>query len=826
MSDGAAQSQDLSHFPPGTVAPTRNDNLTKGRNGWNSLPKEERARRRAEKAALREERQQKKLAKLAEKEAKRALKLGGRVASHTEPSPPPDDDTPPTERSHRAPAAEAAPERARERVPNSEAPRALTGSLKGLLDLVAAMPHLGDGSCFIQVNRVKPQVSHGVTISGVQRPITAPMDDHEFALAYGGHQYQLRGYKYLDDGRLRSVTDPVPYMVPGPPNLDSLPTPEEDDPMPHPNRSMAPGQPPFRRNGVIVPPHVATADAAIHERNLEHEETMDERNERRRKEREAADREERRAGKNLELERERLAFEAKEREAQRREEAHQRELDLARGNGVGDFAELLKVMRPGEENAALLRQHSQEIRQLSESHKEEIVRLQEASRHEVQRLTEMHQQAIIRLEDQLRAAGERADRMIRESDQRSNEHIREVERKADQRVQDAINNARTVQDDLRTRGEERLRDQNQTWQQRFDDMRLNHDRDMKRKDDEIALMRQGMEGNHAIILSTKDETIKRLEREVRDAKKEAEDNKDWVGKIEKFEKQAEALGFSKDEGKGEEGEGEDLKTTALKMGLQTLTRLPELVQASASAIQQIRNPGVPPEMARNQARPGPRSMRTIPRTHQPAPQFTFGTEGGAAYVPPPGALPPMMASPYGSPHSPPPPQPDHAPEMQAPPMDFNAPQGAIVPVDAAGEFVTTPAQQIAPPGAPTSPPQSMTPAPQPQQAQAAPQPSVPPPASAAAPAGMSEQAAAVAGILSAQLAQDFENQATAASVVDKIFAENPVELVRMALQEVSFDQLVGYVRSRVSDFPRLASREGVKFLREVWTLAEEKATAP
>jgi len=801
---GAASEQGTSHYPPGQRPPTAADRaarlrdpehlrkLTEAKNAYFALPLEERRRRRDEKAAA-------KLARQRERDAKRAAKNG------TLPPPTDPDLAPPTVRSQRgtaAPPAPAAP------APPSVPRGGYIGVPKTLLDLCALMENLGDGSCFIQVNRLKPTANSGISCAGIQRPITAPIDDHEFALEYGGSEYQLRGYEYRENGRARPTTEPVAYKVPGPPNLESLPT--EEDPMSLPQRSHNPNGSalPFRRPG-IVSPQVAGAEAEMHDRDLTHKEEMDARarsdaDARRRR---SEEREQRDRGETLGMAK--ILAERAEAEAERQAEARREQVALIKEskNGNADMVELLKVLKPGEDSAALARQHTAEIRQLTEGHKAEVLRITDSHREEMARLTAANQAALQRVEDQARDDRKRSDDLTRQAEQRASDIVREAQTTADRRVSDAQNQARSQYEELRTRSEERVRDQNEQWQRRFDDLKELQARELRQKDSEINLMRAGLQGNMDVILSGKDTEIGRLKHEVKLAKDEAAQNKDWVGKMEEMSKTAEALGYVKASDAAPEGGDDSTQTLVLKAGLGALQRLPEIIQSGAQAYSQLKNPGVPPELARAQARGGAPGMRTVPRTHgqRPAIQMqplTFATEDGG-YTPPPGLEPP---------------RPRPLPSAFTPAED-------VAPVAAQPE--TQPVVQSFEAELPPPPMQQQElPLGPPPQAQSATQSlsSTPPPPQPAAPAGGApgELDAAVIAIISQlapELDRQFKLQTPPVDVAHGIIAENGAELVKMALGVASIDQVIRYLNTNPGSYGSLVSRNGQKFLREIWKSA-------
>jgi len=687
-------------------------------------------------------------------------------------------------------------------------------------------------TCFIQVTRIKPQTAYGQQTAGVQKPIWDPIDDAEFARIYGGSEYQLRGYAHRENGTARAITEPVTYRVAGPPNLESAIT--EDD-MQQPPRHQPNGSPfgPGRR----VVPAVADAEVRMHDRQLKHVEWDEERRDqqRQRERREAQELRERRAAREVEMTQ--VIQESKERELERQERAHERELKLvqSQGRGVGDLAEVLKVLRPGEEAQALARQHSAELRQMQEGHKTEMARLadhqrEEAQRHreEVQRLMEQHQAEVRRIEEQARQDRARSDTLMREAEQRAGELVREAERRADTRVSDTQAQAQRQYDDLRARGEERLRDQGQTWQQRLDDQRLAHEREIRQKDSEINLMRSNLEGNQAVILGAKDEEIKRLQRELREAKEQAERNKDWLGRMTEFQQTAESLGYAK----GEAGEGEgDLKDMAVRAGLGALQRLPEMIQSAGDAVAKIRAPGAA-AAAPQRGAPVRSQIQNPPRQYQqPAPgplppgrparpMLGFATED-TDYVPSAPSGAPMADFPVFAPAAPAPaPQPYYAPPPQQQFVPNELPPAGSPPPQPAAPVAAPP--QAAPPPRPQPPPQASVqpPAPAPQAAVVASPPSQPVAGPPTLQGGLSQEAQLIVTQFAPTLAQHYEQRRKPEDVAQEIVSENGVEVSRFALSQLTVDQLIQAIAADPGANGALLTRNGQRFLRDIWAATE------
>jgi hypothetical protein len=129
------------------------------------------------------------------------------------------------------------------------------------------------------------------------------------------------------------------------------------------------------------------------------------------------------------------------------------------------------------------------------------------------------------------------------------------------------------------------------------------------------------------------------------------------------------------------------------------------------------------------------------------------------------------------------------------------------------------------------PPQQVPQAPPP-----APQASVPPPASMVpapqtaptapgAPSELDGAVIAIIGQLAPELDRQFRLQTPPAEVAQGIIAENGTELVKMALGVASIDQVIRHLSSNPGSYGNLVSRNGQKFLREIWKTAGEAVGA-
>ena len=200
-------------------------------------------------------------------------------------------------------------------------------------------------------------------------------------------------------------------------------------------------------------------------------------------------------------------------------------------------------------------------------------------------------------------------------------------------------------------------------------------------------------------------------------------------------------------------------------------------------------------------------MRTMPRTvGQPAPllqPLTFATEDGAHYTPPGETTPPRANPiPYAQPAPPPLPALEQSSThsvLQMPQQQAPAPAPAPAPFPQA-----QPVQQQQQPPPVEAPPSVAPPAP--------------------APAGAADQNDAMVQSAVEQiaplLAQQFDQRIQPQEVASQIIATNGIELTRTALGIVTIDQLLRIITTNPA-YPALATRNGQKFLREIWKHAEQ-----
>lgn len=671
---------------------------------------------------------------------------------------------------------------------------------KTIEDLFAIAP-VGDGQYYISVDRRTPKTWGSVQCAGTQRSITRYMTREDFAADYGGGTYTLILYgpprrgQMVDPNtgrpRVKALTPPITVTVPVgtyPPNLQAAILDDEHYNDEDSDMRYGPGfNAPRPGNGRPT----TVADARMFEAQLSFEERIQQRNEERERElrqqasalpgtltpmvemmqkqneqhmhsmqREFAERDR--------VLREQLARERAERERIEERAVEQANLDARRPSettALGDaLSKLLGVMKNDGTKG------------------EEIARLTEAAAKDRERLMQQHQQESARVADtyerRAKDAEERADRRVKEAEERAEARIKEGVERSDRRVQEAKDDAKRQVDDVRTHLNARLEDE-----------RRNHDRDLAAKNDSWQARLENQKAMYENRISTLGEEIGRLRGEVERFRKEAEENKDLPTQIQRFTATAEAIGFSKDGGGGDDDEPKDWKSMLGRIGLDLVQQLPQLMESASNTVRNIRGQSPQEQYAVQQAQyqqmmeaaqAQPRALRGRDGAVLQSGPLPWGTEDGPEY---------MGVAEYQEPVYPVPPPAPSPHHVQAPPeMREAPPQAAPVPRPA-------PARQVP---APAPPPR-------------------PAPAPAAAPAeAMSisdEQILQFTPVLQTALEQDANPEEFAEQFVESVGPQ----MARQIAASITPQRIAAAVQRQPGGSQNpLVRRDGQKFLRELW----------
>ena len=461
-------------------------------------------------------------------------------------------------------------------------------TLRNLTDLISEYGGaLTAQTCFIRVERLKPPVYDGLSIKGLQRRIDEPITEQDFIEIYGGGTYELvvygpsqRGHRVDASGRTlhRRLTRPITVIIPNhyPPNIDAV-VQEDDDDEAHDMLTRG-----VRRT---------TADAKIHEVDIMHHERREERDRRETRERIEEERSRVRDAERSQN----LAFteltRGHDRTLQMMKEGHEMQLQMMReevAKSRDAIEALQKHHRPteGEVMGRVLESMSankstdpdaiRKIEQLATTERERIV---VQHQEEMRRLGDQHRNETERFQRQLEDERRRADERIELARKQADERVMEIQRQAKERVEESEKRADRDQRTAKEDGDRRVRDIEETYKARIQDLERGHKRDLTSKDDSFTMRRESLDTAHVTQLEARDSEINRLRDELALVRVDA--NKGLAERMEEFSTTAEHMGFSKSDG----GEEKDWKSALAAGGMGLLGQLPELAKTITQTLQ-------------------------------------------------------------------------------------------------------------------------------------------------------------------------------------------------------------------------------------------------
>lgn len=518
-----------------------------------------------------------------------------------------------------------------------------------IFDLFSLFPQLDGVNWYIYVERKDPKLFMGRKVGGILRPIPRAITLSEWQYWYGGGTYKLivygpskRAVSLNADGRApaRALTEAVTVIFPGVPSFASE-VYDGDDEM---TQAAPTGFPNIPNGGVRRGP-ASTADASIEKAKLEgefareirHESKADE--ERKRADRVLQDKARSEGdllSKFLELQAQSQAREAELRDRQverEREVAEERRAEDAKWEEriarlIGEkkqpddldrLAKLSGIISKPDNSESLRQQHSLEMERVQSSAKD----------------------AADRAAERVKEAEARADRRIEEERARSAERIREVETRYATQERDLRAHADREVARAKEDSERRISDMHRIHTDAMANESRNHERDMKSRESQSQMALESLKNTYEMRLETAKSEVKRTGNEVDRWKKEAEDGRDVVGKMQKIREQASELGMVPAEEANAPAEPETVPQMLMKMAGGVVQHLPGIVESvggvfksrSEQQMQQARLAG----RAEMEERAGQFGLPSSPeralpqspsrRRHGP-PQL-----GGAGYVP-------------------------------------------------------------------------------------------------------------------------------------------------------------------------------------------------
>ncbi len=716
-----------------------------------------------------------------------------------------------------------------------DAPDFLAGkkSPETIFDLFSLFPQLDGDNWFIYVERKLPKTYAGRKVDGMLRPITTPLTLADWQFWYGGGTYKLIVYgpskrasvNMAADGRVqpKALTEAITVTFPGIPSFESEVYDGDDDMTQTAPQGFPPASIPLRRGPASM------ADANIEKERITVDAAREIRSETREdRERAKADRamQEKAAAENSMMKMFMdMQAKATEREAELRERQVEREREIADERRQSDarweerIAKLIgekkqpdDLDRLGKLAGIISKPDNSDA--LREQHAREIERLQAGARDDAARAASL-----------VKDAEARADQRIKDEQSRSTERIREVEKRFENLERDLRERTDREVQRAKEDGERRVSDMHRIHTDAMAAEARNHTRDMEGLKAQHQMAMESLKNTYEMRLETHKSEVKRTSTEVDRWKKEAEDNRDPLTKIEKIKEQAEALGMvPADQGAAEP---QTVPQMLMQMGGGIVQNLPGIVQnvaelfkgRNAAELQAARQAG----RAEMVAQAGQFAERELPQSHarrRGAPQL------GQSYVPrhmsevPSTIVVPPGADPYRIQ-----PQPQfqqmpevHVEQSQQPYTGFAdapAPQPQVAQqMQPLASVLPQPMPQVAPP------PVSMFPPPP-----SIPEASVPPPAPVAS-AAEAQALAEDQQILQAEqmLGPHYSSGVPVAVLAEQMWAQAGPEFVGNLVGSIDAERVfLGIERSGNPNSPFLR-RDGKKYLRAFFEELKKKVS--
>lgn len=485
------------------------------------------------------------------------------------------------------------------------------GQPETIFDLFNAFPQLDGINWFIYVERKQPRIFSGTKCDGMLRPIGRPITLEEWQMWYGGGEYKLIVYGPPKNGSVvdvngrsssRKLTEPITVKFPGPPSFESI---VYDDGLSSRGESMTQQQP---MTDVVFPPRRGPhtqADATVAVRQIDVADSREKRLEASAKEEKLEKdrllREQNSAQGTMVSELMTTIREGQARESSLRDQAIQREREMARERR--DFEErmeekmqaLLGKDKPDDVDRVIKLANSMgsdkgQLDALRSEHAREVERLQELrSAMEV-----THARAVKdereRADQRIKDAEERADRRIKDAEERFGRTENEVRSRAEMEVQ------RTKDESTR-----RIDDEHRRAESRIADLDRNHLRDLQSLKDSHVRDIEALKSTYEMRLDVAKGDAKRSQSEADRARADADANKDFVGQLSKFKEQAAAVGMVEaSEAGGGDSEPKTIPQMLLEAGTQFAGNLPAMIENFAAITRGKNQQEL--ELARAQAR--------------------------------------------------------------------------------------------------------------------------------------------------------------------------------------------------------------------------------
>lgn len=485
---------------------------------------------------------------------------------------------------------------------------------RSLEDVYAYWP-IGDGEHYVTVERKQPKSYNGVPCAGYLGMVRKRLSVRAFQEMFGGREYELCVYGPDPNGRQDEITGepvvkrlskPIKVTVPLlPPNLSAIPSvmdqgQGEDEMSYHPfagihspEAKVVEASAKSQREMFELGARIGGANRQVQDPTAYigfAKETFAQSSEALRKQMELT-------------------------EQRHQDEIRRRDDDVKRRDEeMRDLRDELRRITGRSEGSSL-----QLVRELSEASQS---RLQELRAHFEAQLSDLRASQNAALES-LRGshAEERKtwEQRVREREDDYRRLLDDAHRKHEEearRLKDEIDRVRREE---REAGEARVRDQKERTEERLRDQKEAHERELRTIRENMETKATAQVAAKEMELATTRDRLSQAKEEAERAKREAEEGKDPVKVMEKAQKTAEALGYSKTDGDpGPKTAGERL-AAMLGMGIQNLMSNPQTMDVVAQWLARDKTAPQPRPGMPQGAMPGGQAPRQLaPGTMAPA----------------------------------------------------------------------------------------------------------------------------------------------------------------------------------------------------------------
>jgi hypothetical protein len=469
----------------------------------------------------------------------------------------------------------------------------VNGKIETLIDLFTMFPMLDGVSWYIHVYRKDPKIAYGMTIRGPQRRISRVLSYAEWQAIYGGGVFELIAYGPPKSGSVlnahgvippRKLTEPFIFNFPGPPSTEGLVF-DEDPIFDQGEQHLM--NPALIPEGMLPRRPQTIAEGKVEEKRLEindgREKRAESREEQERKEKERLLKEQANGATQMMaqfLEAQRIAADRESQLRDRmadREREHAREMKEFMAEMEERFQKLAGDKKPDDVERVINLTNALGKNGASA----DDLRTQHAS--EIQRLTAERSRETDNFQNQLKDERARADRLIQDERARADQRIKDAEERFHNKERDERERAVSEIQKIKDECERRLADQHRQMESRIADLDRNHQRDLASKEAAHAMQIETTKSTYEMRLDQARGEVKRAGTDIERYRKEAEENKDVVGKIAKLKDEAAALGMV-DASEAGSSEPETFSQMLMKVGTNVAAGLPQIVETIGNMV--------------------------------------------------------------------------------------------------------------------------------------------------------------------------------------------------------------------------------------------------